>query len=583
MKRWTQLCLLLVGLLAALLLAACEAATDENGTPGITIEDPTTCTANCHFKQCGDDGCGGVCGTCGMGQGCVSGVCSVTSDMDAGGTDTGWSIPDAGTPSSEDSDGDGVLNFADNCPSITNPGQQDLDNDHLGDVCDPDRDNDGSYDVDDCAPEDASIAPGKPERCNGVDDNCDDVIDDENALDCVNYFIDNDSDGAGSSESARCLCQEDGAHTVKVSGDCDDINPAISPLVPEQCDGVDNNCNLLLDEGCDDDGDGFCDDKMSVTDPPPAVCPNGGGDCYDYSDAVHPNAVEVPNDGLDNNCDDMKAGEGGAIEPDCTGLPCTGATVDAAVCALDMCFPGMNVVIGKSVKTTTGANINGAWDAVTHLGNASNDLAPFAGVSYLALASGYISSSAHQDMLSGDIGGSDPYSSDTNMIHDSVEFTVTLVAPPGVTGFSMDYIFMSQEYEEWIGTQFNDRFYVVMNAPQTTGGVDQVINFTQCSDPNQYYDFQQGGQKWCYIAINTAFSEPCSNPVTDISGSGMECAAGGSSTGWLTTTWPVNSGEVFTLKFHIHDTSDQSYDSMVLIDNFLWKGGTVSSGTAAHN
>ena len=99
------------------------------------------------------------------------------------------------------------------------------------------------------------ISPSAPERCNGADDNCDDIIDGENSLDCVAYFIDNDSDGAGTSESARCLCNEDGAHTVKVSGDCDDLTPAISPLVDEQCDGVDNNCNLLLDDGCDDDND----------------------------------------------------------------------------------------------------------------------------------------------------------------------------------------------------------------------------------------------------------------------------------------------------------------------------------------
>ena len=45
----------------------------------------------------------------------------------------------------------------------------------------------------------------------------------------------------------------------------------------------------------------------------------------------------------------------------------------------------------------------------------------------------------------------------------------------------------------------------------------------------------------------------------------------------------MNPGEVFTLTFHIHDTADQAYDSLVLIDNFVWKGGTVNTGTAAHN
>ena len=325
-----------VALLACLALAGCESGSGEEPLVGIPVEQDPNCTPACFFKDCGSDGCGGVCGVCAAGEGCSSGRCVLgAADDDAGsmGQDGGGT---PALPSSDDDDGDGVLNFVDNCPSVANPGQQDLDSDFLGDVCDPDRDNDGTFDADDCAPEDPTISPSAAERCNGVDDNCDDVIDGENSLDCVDYFIDNDADGAGTSESARCLCNEDGAHTVKVSGDCDDLTPAISPLVDEQCDGVDNNCNLLLDEGCDDDGDGFCDAAMSVSDPWPAVCPLGGGDCYDYSADVNPNATEIPKDGLDNNCDGIKAGDdGGAIEPDCSGIPCTGATTDAALCALE--------------------------------------------------------------------------------------------------------------------------------------------------------------------------------------------------------------------------------------------------------
>ena len=133
---------------------------------------------------------------------------------------------------------------------------------------------------------------------------------------------------------------------------------------------------------------------------------------------------------------------------------------------------------------------------------------------------------------------------------------------------------MSAEYEEWIGSSYNDKFYVILSDDET----ESVINYSVCSNPAKYSDFEKDGQKWCYIAINSAYSEPCSAPVTDISGTGYLCPTG-STTGWLLTTWPVNGLGTITLTFHIHDTSDESYDSLAIIDDFQWLTGPVEAVT----
>ncbi len=70
-----------------------------------------------------------------------------------------------------DSDGDGWEDSEDNCPNIPNPGQEDCNNDGVGDVCDPftiDCNGNG-------VPDDCDLADGTAQDCNGnlIPDSCD--------------------------------------------------------------------------------------------------------------------------------------------------------------------------------------------------------------------------------------------------------------------------------------------------------------------------------------------------------------------------------------------------------------------------
>lgn len=275
----------------------------------------------------------------------------------------------------------------------------------------------------------------------------------------------------------------------------------------------------------------------------------------------------------------------------------TGDTLNAMACALDICGPALvSQTYGSPTDSTTG----GTFAAVAHYGDKANDLEPQVGGGYAVMATGPALGTAHsQDM--GGVNMTDSFQKGGASVFNAMEWRLVLKAPPGANGLRFKHVFFSQEYDDYVGTSYNDKFYAVLEAGSTNGGTPTVINVTQCRDPDQYYDvvcspgmqFCNPRQRYCYIAINTALSECCwlggcpdGTATTDISGTGFSCAPDasqdsethGSSTGWLVTEWPIEPGETFTLTFHVHDTGDGIFDSAVILDGLQFVS-SVTPGT----
>ena len=164
----------------------------------------------------------------------------------------------------------------------------------------------------DCNDLDSTISPSATEVCNSIDDDCNGSIDD-NAIDALEWFPDDDGDGFGDSSSPLLSCIQPTGY-IADGNDCNDSDFDINPNAIEICDGVDNDCDTLIDgldpsvDGVvyyeDSDGDGYGDDSNTIfgCSQPPSGYVQQGGDCNDSSSDVNPDAVELW-DCEDNNCD----------------------------------------------------------------------------------------------------------------------------------------------------------------------------------------------------------------------------------------------------------------------------------------
>jgi hypothetical protein len=241
---------------ASLVLFACSA--DAGGFDPDDDAGMTGCAEVC------DDGdfCNGV-------ERCVAGACVDGEPPCAGELRCDAENERCLSASCEtpDADGDGEAAIAcggadcdDSDPDVRPGATEVCDLEGIDEDCDPttvgERDADGDGAIDfaccngercgtDCDDAIASVAPGATEVCNGVDDDCDGSVD-EGVLRV--FFPDVDRDGFGdrrATPTAACVPTEG---FVENALDCDDTNAGAAPGNLELCNGLDDDCNGVVDD-----------------------------------------------------------------------------------------------------------------------------------------------------------------------------------------------------------------------------------------------------------------------------------------------------------------------------------------------
>jgi len=300
----------------------------------------------------------------------------------------------------------------------------------------------------------------------------------------------------------------------------------------------------------------------------------GGGPC-------DPNAIEVPGNNQDDDCN----GQVDEIAQGCDGANGGKSDATSLAQAMELC----------DARFFKGASTNGPSDlrariVAAKFGTAVN---PLAGANMAFLSTGLAVDKSSASFVEPQ-EGTDLVNAGTNPlptlkgasncgqagtvtnVQDYTELVLQLKAPANAQSFSFQFHFFSAEYPEYVCTRYNDEFLVIVQSSKT---------YTQPT--NISFDAKMNP-----ITVNSGFFIVCTNgatpqtmncthPVSEIAGTGFDDDDGagqpiGGSTGWLTTTAPIAPGEDVTLRFVIFDEGDGAYDSSALIDNFKWGATSVT-------
>jgi hypothetical protein len=428
--------------------------------------------------------------------------------------------------------------------------------------------------------EDGGNGSGLP---NGIDDNCNGDVDEGLPT------SDMDKDGFTGKD-----------------GDCNDRDPFINPSAieveglrckaPEDCPTgrcYDGYCRCAGDVDCSS-GKICVGDKECTF--PGETCKNGKCSstwvCKDAQPGIPNPGLKLCRDLADNDCD-KKIDE---VDPSCDD-PSLLKSSDAydfarAIeicdtdrgCGVDAGCPGKLQCRNNKCSRVLSASFNS--DADSRARTIAVDFAkggpfkPKAGQSFVILSTG-VASYVPKDVCPQDgttLGNThtdpDPQAKDSDA-YDYTELALEILVPGNAQSFEFDFHFFSTEYPEYVGSLFNDTFWVELKSKKFNGNISFDKNGTPIRINNAFFDICDP------YPAKPQTATMCKAPSNALLGTGYakECQQGfqgdfsvsnGGSTGWLHTKAPVTPGEVIKLTFSVFDKGDHILDSAVLIDNFQW-------------
>ena len=409
-----------------------------------------------------------------------------------------------------------------------------------------------------------------------------------------------ETEGVGPCKAAMRVCNDDGTW-----GRCEGEVLPVNEIGDELCsNGIDDDCNGVVDDGTDFDGDGHgaCSDCCEMTE----TCPSP-------KDAWDPEKHDCTYSGgeIEENCD-SEISVSSKNEMDyakAIGL-CRTTTEDSSQWG----------VISATISTPndlTNKNVHeGSNGLLSKLGDV---IKPKSGSFMLGLSSGKVkdpfesyegsdtyTSGAPSDWLDAQnpkgsfpAAGSCSKSGTSGDVNDAVMFTLKIRTPPTAKSFSFNIYFLTYEYPRYICTEYNDFFIALLDSGYTSSdpnlknpddknlamdanGNPVGVNlapaglFTQCKKQSTVSNYLGA----TFDATSCTSTDELEN-TGFVEGSWIAKTYHGG-TGWLTTRGNVKGGEIITLRLAIWDLSDHRLDSLVLIDNFKWETVEQKPGTGQY-